>query len=300
MNKQQIELFFETLQTANPQPVTELEYTSVFELLAAVLLSAQATDVGVNKATRRLLFLQSLLGNFLFSICMLYGVSMTSAVASGIILSCIPAAVALLSRIFLGERLTSRGWLAVACAALGTGLATLSKPEHPTQIARALQPDLPYSTWLGNALVLASVLCEAAYVVIGKRLTEALPARRITAIINLWGLALMTPLGLSAALTFDFYAVTPPQWLLLLFYALAASMGTVWLWMRGLRAVPAAQAGVFTVMLPISAALIGVSALGERMSPVQGLAFAIALLGVFLATMAPQTRQRGKKSNMPL
>ena len=49
-----IETFFATLRTANPQPVTELEYTSVFELLAAVLLSAQATDVGVNKATRRL------------------------------------------------------------------------------------------------------------------------------------------------------------------------------------------------------------------------------------------------------
>ena len=42
------------LQAANPQPNTELEYTNVFELLAAVLLSAQATDVGVNKATRRL------------------------------------------------------------------------------------------------------------------------------------------------------------------------------------------------------------------------------------------------------
>ena len=39
---------------ANPSPQTELEYSSVFELLAAVLLSAQATDVGVNKATRRL------------------------------------------------------------------------------------------------------------------------------------------------------------------------------------------------------------------------------------------------------
>ena len=46
--------FFATLQAANPMPVTELEYTSVFELLAAVLLSAQATDVSVNKATRRL------------------------------------------------------------------------------------------------------------------------------------------------------------------------------------------------------------------------------------------------------
>ena len=46
--------FFATLKAANPMPVTELEYTSVFELLAAVLLSAQATDVSVNKATRRL------------------------------------------------------------------------------------------------------------------------------------------------------------------------------------------------------------------------------------------------------
>ncbi|MGH8797728.1 MAG: endonuclease III, partial [Caldimonas sp.] len=43
-----IEPFFATLKAANPQPASELEYTSVFELLAAVLLSAQATDVGVN------------------------------------------------------------------------------------------------------------------------------------------------------------------------------------------------------------------------------------------------------------
>ncbi len=54
MKKEFIEPFFATLQAANPQPNTELEYTSVFELLTAVLLSAQATDVGVNKATRRL------------------------------------------------------------------------------------------------------------------------------------------------------------------------------------------------------------------------------------------------------
>lgn len=54
MKREHIEPFFATLKAANPQPQTELEYSSVFELLAAVLLSAQATDVGVNKATRRL------------------------------------------------------------------------------------------------------------------------------------------------------------------------------------------------------------------------------------------------------
>ena len=54
MKSADIHRFFATLKAANPMPVTELEYTSVFELLTAVLLSAQATDVSVNKATRRL------------------------------------------------------------------------------------------------------------------------------------------------------------------------------------------------------------------------------------------------------
>ncbi|QET02239.1 MULTISPECIES: endonuclease III [Cupriavidus] len=54
MNAKKIHAIFETLREINPAPVTELEYSSPFELLIAVLLSAQATDVGVNKATRKL------------------------------------------------------------------------------------------------------------------------------------------------------------------------------------------------------------------------------------------------------
>jgi endonuclease-3 len=54
MKTEDIEPFFATLKAANPTPTTELEFTTPFELLAAVLLSAQATDVSVNKATRRL------------------------------------------------------------------------------------------------------------------------------------------------------------------------------------------------------------------------------------------------------
>ena len=54
MKPEDIEPFFATLRAANPAPASELHYASVFELLCAVLLSAQATDAGVNKATRRL------------------------------------------------------------------------------------------------------------------------------------------------------------------------------------------------------------------------------------------------------
>jgi endonuclease-3 len=54
MKKDQVEPFFATLRAANPLPSSELEFTTPFELLVAVVLSAQATDVGVNKATRKL------------------------------------------------------------------------------------------------------------------------------------------------------------------------------------------------------------------------------------------------------
>ena len=54
MNAADREAFFRRLAEINPEPKTELEYSSSFELLIAVILSAQATDVGVHKATRRL------------------------------------------------------------------------------------------------------------------------------------------------------------------------------------------------------------------------------------------------------
>ncbi|WP_305806660.1 endonuclease III [Stenotrophomonas sp. YIM B06876] len=54
MNREQVQEMFTRLRELNPHPTTELEYSSPFELLVAVTLSAQSTDVGVNKATRRL------------------------------------------------------------------------------------------------------------------------------------------------------------------------------------------------------------------------------------------------------
>ncbi len=229
---------------------------------------------------RTLLFLESFVGNFLFSICMLYGVSMTTAVSAGVILAGIPAMIALMSWLFLGEKISIRMKLAASCAMLGLAVLALARADvfagqpHATQV--------PDTAWLGNLLVFGAVVCEGAYAVIGKKLTGVMGPKRIASLINLWGFALMTPFGLYLALDFDFAGVDAGIWMLLVFYALAASMGTVWLWMTGARYLPASQGGIFTVMLPISAALVGVLALGETMTGLQVLAFAIALFGVFL------------------
>ncbi len=253
-------------------------------------LRKPATEAPMTAQTRKLVFLESFLGNFLFSICMLYGVSLTSAVSAGVIMGAIPAVVALLSWAFLRERIRPRIWAAIGCAALGIAVLGLAQPEPSSPAGAGAATGIPSNAWLGNLLVFAAVLCEAAYAVIGKKLTGALGPKRITALINLWGFVLVTPFGLSMAWHFDFAGVQPGIWALLVFYSLAASIWTVWLWMTGLKHVPAAQAGVFTVMLPVSATLVGVFVLGEQVGPFQLLAFVFALAGVLLATLPVKAR----------
>ena len=247
-------------------------------------LKKPADEIPMNGATRRLLFLESFLGNFLFSICMLFGVSMTSAVAAGVIMASIPAAVALMSWAFLRERIGLRVWGAVGCAVVGIALVSLAKNDLPVHAAFGPGAGSTYA-WLGNLLLVGAVLCEAAYAVIGKKLTGVLSPKRISALINLWGFVLVTPLGIWMAWRFDFGGVAPSIWLLLVFYSLAASVWTVWLWMTGLKTVPANEAGVFAVLLPISAAAVGVVVLGETLNATQVGAFGIALAGVVLATL---------------
>jgi drug/metabolite transporter (DMT)-like permease len=239
-------------------------------------------EAALSPADRRLLFWESFLGNFGFSICMLYGVAATSALAAGVVMAAIPAAVALLSRVFLGEAIAPRVRWAIVLAVFGIALLALARSPSGAGVNEA--------PWWGYALLLGAVFCEASYVVIGKRLTAQVSPRRISALINLWGLLLMTPLGLWQALDFDFGAVAAPTWGLLLFYSIAASVVTVWLWMHGLRRVPAAQAGVFTVCLPVSAAAVGVLLLGEPFGPAHAAAFALALAGLILATWPKGSR----------
>ena len=233
-----------------------------------------AAEAPLSARDRKLLFLESFFGNFLFSICMLFGISLTSALAAGIIMAGIPAAVALMSRLFLKERIAPRVAIGIGFAVAGIALVSLTKGSA----SRA------ESSLAGNLLLVGALLCEASYVVIGKKLTGNIGPKRISALINLWGLALVAPLAVWQGLRFDFGAVAAPSWWLLLFYSIAASMVTVWLWMTGLKHVPASSAGIFTVLLPVSAAAVGIAFLGERFSAEQAAAFGLALAGVVLAT----------------
>ena len=223
------------------------------------------------------LFVMSFFGNFLFSICMLSGIALTTAAAAGVILSTLPAVVALLSWLALRETLGGRALLAIALAVGGIALLQLARHDGATDAQASL---------LGNLFILGAVVCEAIYVILAKRLAHR-PPLRVSALINLWGLVLMAPLGLWQLARIDLGALGAGLWLLLVFYALAASLFAVWLWMAGMQAVRANEAGVFTVALPVSATLVGVGVLGEVFTPLHASALALAAAGVLLIATAP-------------
>ena len=243
-----------------------------------------ADEAPLDARSRWLVFLESFLGNFLFSICMLFGMREATAISAGVIMAGIPAAVALLSWLFLRETLSARMLGAIALAVAGVVVLAFTRGG----------PEDGHTSALGMLLLLGAVFCEASYVVIGKRLTGKLSPKRISALINLWGLLLVTPMGVWAALSFDFGTVATGTWLGLVLYALAASMWTVWLWMTGLKRVPAAKAGVFTVFLPLTSALVGIVFLGERFTAAHLVAFGCAIAGVLLATWPSRATAAGQ------
>ncbi len=250
-------------------------------------LRASPGDAPIDARIARTLFLQSLFGNFLFSLFMLHGVSMTSASAAGVVLATLPAVVALFAWLFLRETMTQRSAVAVMLAV--AGIAVLSVGGDATSAAGPGE-----RAWLGNLLVFACVGCEAAYVILGKRLTASLSPQRISALINAWGLALTAPFGLWQARGFDFGALTPVLWALLVFYALSASMFSTWLWLSGLRRVPAQHSGVFTVALPVAASATGVAFLGERFGASDALALACAAAGIALVAWPAASGARNR------
>ena len=244
-------------------------------------------ELALTRTEQWLFFLLSFFGNFLFSICMLSGIALTTATAAGVTLATLPAVVALLSRWFLHETLTLRVWIAVALAVAGIAILQLAKATEPSPESTPALKAL-----LGNGLLFGAVVCEAIYVIISKRLSATRSPLRVSALINLLGLVLIAPLGLWQLASFDAGNLTVNLWLLLVFYSLAASLFAVWLWVAGLKQVAASHAGVFTVALPIAATLVGIFLLGETFTWLQAAALACAGAGILLISSARQTAVR--------
>lgn len=238
---------------------------------------------GVKRGEWLNLFLQALFGTFGFTLLMLSGVARTSAVAAGVITSTMPAVVALFAWILLGERPNARALVSIGLAVVGIVTVNLS---HGQSSPGTLLPAA--GSFVGNLMVLGAVCCESLYVILSRRLTQTLAAIDICAYTHLFGFLLMLPLGVKALSGFDYTAVPPGIWALVLWYGLSASIFSFWLWMKGIRHVHGSLAGVFSAVLPVAAAAYGIAFLNERPTLAHGIALACVVTGIAIASMNPK------------
>ncbi|MBP0466244.1 DMT family transporter [Roseomonas sp. PWR1] len=259
---------------AEALPIAMIAFLRCVLATLVLLPLARAMDgpVRVPPDVLRNLALQALFGTAIYNAGLLAGLRLTSALEGGLVLATLPAVVAIGGALLLRERLPGRQWSAVALAAGGMAAIT---------IARSAAGD--GGSALGNLLVFCGVIGEAAYVLLARRIAGRVPVITASLWMQVFSALVLAPFALP-----DVGAVAaladPSLAALLVFHSLTASVLCLLLWYAGLKQVPAGMAGIFTVFLPGTAALVAVTLLGEAFSGVHAAGFVLMMGSVAVAT----------------
>ncbi|TCJ06425.1 DMT family transporter [Cytobacillus praedii] len=254
---------------------SEIRFLIALLFLIPMMLISRPQAVKLQKSHWGYLILQSFFGVFLFSVLMLYGVRFTSATAAGIITSTVPAVIALLSFFFLKERITSPQAISICLAVLGISIITFQTNSST----------LGSSSFLfGNLLVFGAVISEALFTIFAKKLSGVLTPIQMAAGVNVIGFILFLPFSIKEAVTYNFSALGLSVYLLIVYYAITASVLSFVLWYKGVAKVSANIAGIFTGFIPITATLIGIVLLKEPFGLNQLVGIMCVLGAIYLGT----------------
>ncbi len=215
----------------------------------------------------------ALVGMFLFSILMLYGMQQLSGVIGSIVMSTTPAVTALGAFLLLQERL---GWRKSAAIALAVaGVLILNLGSHA---ASQTQGNL----LLGTLLIFGAVCSEAGYTLLGKQASAHVQPVMIAALAASAATLLFLPFAVYQSLHFDFGAVGWGDWLALLWWGVGTlALGSA-LWYSGVAKVPGSTAAGFMGVMPVSALVLAYLLLGEPFRWLHVLGFAAVFSGVLL------------------
>jgi len=220
-----------------------------------------------------ILALQALTGVALFNALLRKGLTMTTAVASGIITSTTPAFIALIS-LLLGERMTRIAMLGIAITIAGiVAVNALGGGE-------GIDADRPI---FGGLLVLGAVVCEALCTIFGKVLSGRVTPIAMATLVSVYGTAMLVPIGVWELRDFDPSDASLSGWIAILYTAIFLN-GAFILWFHGVAKVPASIAGVFTGLIPISALVCAAVILNEPIGPNHLVGIACVLTGIELVT----------------
>lgn len=249
-----------------------LTFLPILYMQAGSLRITQHSHRSVKPNEWTILFLQAFFGALLFNLFMLYGLRYSTATAAGILTSTTPAFTALLSFLFLAEKISSKKLFAIGAAILGIAIINLSASG-----AAVLRWDI-----LGNMLILLAVIAGAFLTIFIKLGSNRLTSLGMALVFNAFGFLLLLPFAVWDALHYSYVNHSSTFYALIILYSVSGSVLFPILWNRGISVVPASTASLFSGIMPISTAFLAYSFLGESLTLMQALGMGFVLFAIFL------------------
>jgi drug/metabolite transporter (DMT)-like permease len=254
-----------------------LTFTWMRVLIAMIMLlcavALQRKRLPVRSDILKLLGLGAL-GNGLYQLLFVFGVSRSLVGSAALILASAPAFIALLGLVRGLEKITTRGWLGIGLSVGGVGIVMLGSTS---------QGAVSHGSLIGTVLVFCGVLCWSVYTVGLQGLTHRVDAVQLSALTMAGGmipLAFATPYAISSLAS----AHVPQLAWWCLFYSSVISIGVAYLfWYRGIRVLGPTRTSVYGNLQPIVAILTGWVALGEVPTPWQVVG-TVAIIGGLILT----------------
>lgn len=256
---------------------SDIRFIIALFILVPMMIKQQDIKLKLTKKEWLYLFLQAFFGVFLFSVFMLYGIRQTSAISAGIITSTTPACIALIAFFFLKENLSITKSISLVLAVAGISLITVYGSDNAANVSGVI----------GNVLILFAVISEALFTILAKPLAAKINPIKMATAVNFFGFIMFIPFSIQELLTSSIYIETE-IWILIVYYSLTASVISFILWYKGISKVPANIAGLFTVFMPISSAVIGVIFLRENFTFIQTIGMMLAILAIIIGVRKNQ------------
>jgi drug/metabolite transporter (DMT)-like permease len=245
-------------------------------LVPALALRARSGDErpvealrGTDAGDRWLLVGIAVVGTFLFSVAMVLGMRRAPGAVGAVVMATTPAVTALGAVVVLRERLGRARLVAVALALAGVVLVNAFTG------AAAGAGRAPV---VGSVLVFVAVCCEAAYSLMGKRLTAGLSPLVIATVAAVVALVAFLPVAAWQAAGFDWGRPDRGDWLAVAWWGAGTMALGSWLWFQGMRRVAGGTAAAFMGVMPVSALVGSYLLLGEAFhwAHVAGIALVLA------------------------
>lgn len=233
------------------------------------------------------LVLVGFLGNALYQIFFIKGISLTTASNASLIMTSSPLFIAILSTLLKHEHLDRHSWLGLFLSLFGLYLVITQRSGGFSFSSRSLQ---------GDVVILLANLCWAGYTIYSRPYLKIMSPTKLAALTMLAGTCLYLPFGFLDYNHFSWKAISWKGWAALIYsFALALGLGFV-IWYNSLRSVGNSRTAIYSYLTPLVAILTAHWTLKERITFIQGLGGLIVLFGFSLTRSGLWWRRQGSNS----